>query len=91
MTAHDAATEHDDAPPKVPPGHVFRWRKDDNGDVHCWTERGPEAMARRDSFAMAALSGMDSGSDTPAIWARWAYQVADAMEIERNKLGKDDT
>ena len=50
-----------------------------------------EQKDRRDSFAMAALSGMDSGSDTPAIWARWAYQVADAMEIERNKLGKDDT
>ena len=44
-----------------------------------------EQKDRRDSFAMAALSGMDSGSDTPAIWARWAYQVADAMEIERNK------
>ena len=88
MTASDAATEHDDVPPKVPPGHVFRWRKDDNGDFHCWTERGPEAMARRDSFAMAALaalSGVVLNTVYPANIAVLAYAVADAMEIERNK------
>ncbi len=45
----------------------------------------PVALARRDQFAMAALTGLlaaDAQGSTDAI-ARWSYDYADAMEAAR--------
>ena len=75
---------------KVPPGHVLRYSAY-YGKFHYWTEPDPEVMARRDNFALAALSGMDTtywrewASPSCAAMAAWAYAIADAMEAERNK------
>lgn len=37
----------------------------------------------RDQFAMAALSSITAGGNTPEYIAEWAYEIADAMMKKR--------
>ena len=53
----------------------------------------PTTLTRRDRFAMSAMCGLIAQSNgtalssTPAIGADFAYRMADAMELARNKEG----
>lgn len=51
------------------------------------------ALSRRDTFAMAALTGLlanySEQNHSEEDFARWAFRIADAMEAESNKGGSD--
>jgi hypothetical protein len=51
------------------------------------------ALSRRDTFAMAALTGLlanySGQNHSEEDFARWAFRIADAMEDESNKGGSN--